>query len=92
MIIVWGTKWTISVVEKDYFVCPVCRTNQEYELKRARKFFTFFWIPIIPLGKESFYIDCCYCGSSFNTKLLYDGEVGQDEELEDDELIEEENE
>ena len=92
MIIVWGTKWTISTLEEDFFICPVCNSNQGYELKQARKYFTFFWIPIFPLGKEHMYIECCSCGSNFHTRLLYEEKSSQPEELINNELIKESDE
>ncbi len=65
-----------STAEEGIFYCPECAEKKDYKLKRVRRFFSVFFIPIIPLDKLGEYIECQNCKATFNTKVLsYDPEA-----------------
>ena len=64
--IVIGTKCERKVLEAGYFPCPHCNTEREYYLIKEKKFITLFWIPIIPYGSISEYVECMKCESGFD--------------------------
>lgn len=66
MIFIWGTKGISSLIKEGYVNCPVCNTTTKYELKVIRRWFTIFWIPVIPLRKKVCYLECQSCLTAFN--------------------------
>ncbi len=76
MFILFGTRGITSTADEGTFHCPECEGKQDYKLKRVRRFFTLFFIPLIPLDKLGEYVECNNCGSTYNTKILnYDPEA-----------------
>jgi hypothetical protein len=69
--IVFGTKGVTSVSEAGRFFCPGCgMTEQTYVRKVVRKFFTLYWIPLIPMGKLGEYLECQRCGNAYDEQVL----------------------
>src|SRR5262249_21327507 len=53
------------------FNCPGCGwTSQPYEHKTVRRFFTLYFIPVIPLDKLAEYVRCMTCGGTYQTSVL----------------------
>ena len=69
-LIIWGTKGVEGVKESGQFFCPSCNANVPYDHKRIRRFFTLYFIPLIPLGTLQEWIECKQCGGSFETEVL----------------------
>lgn len=57
----WGSR--ASNVERGVFSCPFCRTDTTYLHRRHRTWFTFFFIPILPIssGYDSITCEKCFC-------------------------------
>ncbi len=70
MFILFGTKGVTSTADEGDFYCPSCEEKRGYKLKRVRRFFSLFFIPIIPLDKLGEYVECTNCGSTYNTPVL----------------------
>ena len=64
MIIV-GTKVKHRKIEEGEFFCPKCQAEREYHLKRAVRYFTLYFIPVVPLTQIGEFIECQSCGLSF---------------------------
>jgi transcription elongation factor Elf1 len=64
MIIV-GTKVKHCKIEEGEFFCPKCQADRIYHHKRAIRFFTLYFIPVIPLTQIGEFIECQSCGLSF---------------------------
>ena len=74
--IIFGTKGITSTPEKGEFNCPTCGQKRPYGLKRVRRFFTLYFIPVIPLDKLGEYVECDTCRDTYKTNILdYDPEA-----------------
>jgi tellurite resistance protein len=69
-LIVWGFKVLFKVVGNGVFSCPNCGQDRNYERREARRWFTLFWIPIIPLKVIGSVVRCQYCGNDFRESVL----------------------
>lgn len=65
MFIIFGTKKVAKTVQKGNFDCPRSQTQREYQLKQNRKFFSIFFIPLIPLDKLGDSLECSYCKTAY---------------------------
>ncbi len=68
--IFFGTRGVKSTIKQGHFPCPQCATNRAYKHKKVTKFFTLYFIPIIPLGKAGEYVECLSCKGTFVTRVL----------------------
>ncbi|MBO6516399.1 MAG: TerB family tellurite resistance protein [Bacteroidia bacterium] len=68
--IIYGTRAVKSTISTGNFHCPQCETQEEYRHRKARKFFTLYFIPIIPLNSLGEYVECRRCKSTFITEVL----------------------
>ncbi|WP_232668145.1 zinc ribbon domain-containing protein [Pseudonocardia sp. TRM90224] len=68
--LIWG--WTVlyKVLATGSFHCPQCGCDRSYRSVRARRWFTFFFIPVILLQTLGDYVQCDTCGSYFDEIVL----------------------
>lgn len=53
------------------FQCPVCETTRDYSELRISRYFSLFFIPILPLGSTSTgRIVCNHCRSEFSQDVV----------------------
>jgi transcription elongation factor Elf1 len=64
MIIV-GTKVKHRKIEEGEFFCPKCQAQSVYNLKRAVRYFTLYFIPVVPIAQIGEFVECQSCGLSF---------------------------
>ena len=73
--IIFGTRAVTTKPDRGDFYCPTCNSKQEYVLKHVRKFFTLYFIPVIPLNKLGQYVECFSCSDTYKLNILdYDPE------------------
>lgn len=65
MLILFGTKSVGTTIKTGQFQCPRCQIERQYQLKENRKYFTLFFIPLIPLDKLHDTLECPFCKSAF---------------------------
>lgn len=70
MLIIWGFKTLFKTIGEGQFHCPSCRADRQYHLRQARRWFTIFWIPIIPLKVAGEIIECGTCKKKYNKQVL----------------------
>ena len=70
MPIIFGWKVVFKVIGSGVFSCPNCGGDRNYERRRAQRFFTLFFIPIIPLKVIGEVVRCTYCKNDFRTSVL----------------------
>src|SRR5258708_6295186 len=71
VMIIFGTRGVTWNGESGEFVCPGCGgTTQQYTRKTIRRFFTLYFIPLIPLDKLGEYIECQHCRNTYNEQVL----------------------
>ena len=68
--IIFGTRGVTLTKDKGHFYCPECRSQRQYALKRIRRFFTLYFIPLIPLDKLGDFVECKTCRNSFRESIL----------------------
>ena len=68
--IIFGTRGITTTPGSGNFNCPSCNTVQNYHLKRVRRFFTLYFIPVIPLDKLGEYVECSVCKDTYEPNIL----------------------
>jgi len=68
--IIFGTRGVTYNNTEGRFHCPRCKSEQGYHQKRVRRFFTLYFIPVIPLDLLAEYIDCDACRSTWDNEVL----------------------
>lgn len=69
-IIVFGTRGVKSTQSEGQFHCPQCNSTQHYRHRTVRRFFTLFFIPVIPLDKLGEYVECSTCRNTYISRIL----------------------
>ena len=70
LVIVFGTRGVTTSAGSGEFWCPGCRTKVPYERKRVRRFFTLYFLPIIPLDVLGEYVECAACRDTWDPAVL----------------------
>ena len=68
--IVFGTRGITTSPQRGNFYCPSCGPDSPFKWKRIRRFFTLYFIPVIPLAKLGEYIECQLCQGTYDTNVL----------------------
>lgn len=80
-LIIFGTRGVTYGSEGGQFFCPDCEGKESYLHKKVRRFFTLYFIPVIPLDMLGEYIECQRCTSTYKTTILdYDPQQVADAE------------
>ena len=69
-LIIFGTRGVTYGSEGGQFFCPDCEGKQQYLHRRVRRFFTLYFIPVIPLDLLGEYIECQSCTSTYKLSIL----------------------
>jgi hypothetical protein len=68
--IIFGTRGLTLNKGSGNFHCPSCNTQRAYQHKKVQRFFTLYFIPLIPLDVVSEYIQCQTCKGNYKTVVL----------------------
>ncbi len=68
--IIFGTRGVTYSKDKGDFTCPSCGGASSYNHKRVRRFFTLYFIPLIPLDMLGEYVECQSCSNTFQKEVL----------------------
>jgi hypothetical protein len=68
--IVFGTRPKYKTIGEGQFFCPRCQQIREYKHKQATRYFTLYFIPVIPMGKMGEIVECQTCHAMFEPFLL----------------------
>ena len=80
--IIFGTRGVKSTIKEGKFNCPQCESEKRYKHKKVTKFFTLYFIPIIPLGSAGEFVECQSCNGTFIPKVInYKKNVASDKFL-----------
>ncbi len=71
--IIFGTRGVKSTLSKGNFSCPQCAANRLYQHKKVTRFFTLYFVPLIPLGSAGEYVECQTCYGTFVPRVLDNG-------------------
>ena len=70
MLLIWGWKSRLKTIGQGTFHCPNCQADRQYEHREARRWFTLFWIPLIPLKVLGTFIECATCRQGYDERVL----------------------
>jgi len=70
MIIFFGWRTRAGVIGRGVFLCPHCGADRHYAHKRMRRWFTLFFIPVIPLKVLGEFVQCETCKQTYKTVVL----------------------
>jgi hypothetical protein len=69
-LIILGTRIIYRTTGQGSFFCPQCRTGRPYRVRLGRRWFTLFFIPVIPMNKVGEYVQCETCRTRFRPDVL----------------------
>jgi hypothetical protein len=69
-VIIFGTRGKKTKVGEGEFYCPKCQTRRTYHHMKAKRYFTLYFIPLIPMGNLGEYIECQTCHTPFEISVL----------------------
>lgn len=69
-LIIYGTRGIRYKHREGQFFCPACHAQQAYVHRRVRRFFTLYFIPLIPLTLANEYVECQRCTGTFKLEVL----------------------
>ncbi|HEY4238423.1 MAG TPA: zinc ribbon domain-containing protein [Kofleriaceae bacterium] len=69
-LIIFGRRNRAGVVRRGSFNCPRCGPGRDFEHKKVTRWFTLYFIPVIPLGTAGEYVQCRACGGTFGPEAL----------------------
>ncbi|MEO5909346.1 MAG: RDD family protein [Pelobium sp.] len=65
MLFIFGTKSIGKTVQQGNFHCDRCEQTRTYNLKQYRKYFSIFFIPLIPLNRLGDTLECTFCKTEY---------------------------
>jgi tellurite resistance protein len=68
-LIIFGTRGVTYTATEGQFHCPDCG-QQPYRKRRVRRFFTLYFIPVIPLDLLGEYVECNQCRGTYRPEIL----------------------
>jgi hypothetical protein len=71
--IIWGSRAVTRTLASGDFYCPHCEQRRAYALKEVRRFFTLYFVPLVPMQTLGEHIECDACKNTYKpTVLQYD--------------------
>jgi hypothetical protein len=70
MLLIFGLSVFFRTVGQGDFHCPNCGGDRHYRRRVARRWFTLFFLPIIPLNQVGEVVECTTCGNRFALDVL----------------------
>jgi hypothetical protein len=72
MLIIFGTRLRAKAIAVGEFFCPSCGVDRNYVLQQVRRWFTLFFLPVVPTGKVlGEQVRCSTCGTCFRPEVLH---------------------
>lgn len=68
--IIFGSRAKNKTLDEGQFFCPRCQAQRAYKHQQATRYFTLYFIPLIPMGKMGEFIECQGCGAAFEMSVL----------------------
>jgi hypothetical protein len=70
LIIIFGLRVIFSTLSDGLFHCPHCGGDRQYRRRSGRRFFTLFFIPVIPLNRVGEFVECSVCRNRYDPAVL----------------------
>jgi len=68
--LIWGWRNRHKVIGEGTFACPNEGADRAYAHKEARRWFTLYFIPVIPLRVLGAFMECTVCGRAYDPNVL----------------------
>lgn len=68
--IIWGFRARNKRLDGGHFHCPNEGGDRDYDLMQARRWFTLFFIPLIPLKVLGEFVACRSCDATYDPQVL----------------------
>jgi hypothetical protein len=68
--IIFGTSSKKKEIGQGEFFCPHCQQQRRYTRHSARPHFSLYFIPLVPIGNATEYIQCETCQRAFDVTVL----------------------
>ena len=70
LFIIFGWRGVTMSAGSGVFFCPSCQSDRSYAHKKVRRFFTLYFIPVIPLDQVGEYVECSGCKGTYKPEVL----------------------
>ena len=70
MLIIFGLRVFYRTITQGTFHCRRCGGDRQYWLRAGRRWFTLFFIPVIPLNQVGQHVQCTTCRARYLTDVL----------------------
>lgn len=70
MLLIFGFRVRFTPTGSVEFFCPQCGGDRHANLVTARRWFTLFFLPVIPLKVVGEYVQCATCNTHFKPNVL----------------------
>lgn len=70
MFLLFGLTTRYTTLEQGQFDCPNEGGVRPYRRERSRRWFTLFFIPLVPLGRGDQWVRCGSCDVTYNPGVL----------------------
>ena len=70
MLIIFGFRVLYRTIGHGTFHCQRCGGDREYARRAGRRWFTLFFIPVIPLSRAGEHVRCAVCGTRYRMEVL----------------------
>lgn len=77
MLIIFGFRTFFWTIGQGVFHCRKCGGDRQYRHRSGRRFFTLFFIPVIPLMKRGEHVQCATCRTRYVPDVLKLPTAGQ---------------
>jgi hypothetical protein len=71
MLLIFGLNVRLRPMEAGTFHCPDEGGDRGYTFLEARRWFTVFFVPVIPLKSLGMVVECDACGAQFDQRTLH---------------------
>jgi zinc-ribbon family len=69
-VIIFGLRVFYRTIAQDTFYCRRCGGDRQYRHRSGRRWFTLFFIPVIPLNSVGEHVQCATCRTRYVTDVL----------------------
>lgn len=70
MFFIAGLTTRLKALTSGEFFCPNEQGPRQYQHLQQRRWFTLFFIPLIPLGGQGEWVQCQSCGATYDPGVL----------------------
>ena len=70
MLLIFGIRVRWKTLAEGTFHCPNCGVDRSFLRRMARRWFTLFFIPIVPLNVLGEFVECSECHTRFKPSVL----------------------